>query len=142
MEKTSVKKQRGRRAFIYSKGKRKTAVARATLKSGKGKVTINNQALKNFSSDMNRIRVSEPLVLAGDDIKKINLNINVTGGGVNGQADAIRLAIARALVEHDKKLKKVFDDYDRLLLVADVRHKEVCKPNDSKARAKRQKSYR
>ncbi len=127
---------------IHTKGKRKTAVARATLKPGKGKVTINNQALGNFSSDMNRIRVGEPLVLAGDVAKKINLNVNVSGGGFNGQADAIRLAIARALVEHDKKLKKVFDDYDRLLLVADVRQKEVCKPNDSKARAKRQKSYR
>ena len=127
---------------IHTKGKRKTAVARATLKAGKGRVTINNQALENFSSEMNRIRVGEPLVLAGDVAKKISLNINVSGGGVNGQADAIRLAIARALVEHDKKLKKVFDDYDRLLLVADVRHKEVCKPNDSKARAKRQKSYR
>ena len=127
---------------IHTKGKRKTAVARATLKAGKGKVTINNQALGNFSSDMIRIRIGEPLVLAGDVVKKINMNVNVSGGGVNGQADAIRLAMARALVEHDKKLKKVFDDYDRLLLVADVRRKEVCKPNDSKARAKRQKSYR
>ena len=127
---------------IQTKGKRKTAIARATLKPGKGKITINNQSLENFSSDIIRIRISEPLVLAGDVAKKINLNVSVNGGGVNGQADAVRLAMARALVEHDKKLKKVFDEYDRLLLVADVRRKEVCKPNDSKARSKRQKSYR
>jgi len=128
--------------IIHMKGKRKRAVARATLSVGKGKVIINNQTLENFSSDMLRLRIKEPLVLAGDLAKKINLNVSVTGGGVNGQADAIRLAIPRVLVEYDKKLKTVFDDYDRLLLVADVRRKEACKPNDSKARSKRQKSYR
>ena len=128
--------------IIHTQGKRKAAVARATLHQGKGKITINGQLLDNYGSEILRLRITEPLVLAGEIAKKVNLNINVCGGGVNGQADAIRLAIARALVEHDKKLKKTFDDYDRLLLVADVRRKEVCKPNDSKARAKRQKSYR
>lgn len=127
---------------IHMQGKRKTAVARATLSSGKGRVTINGIALNNFSNDMSRLRISEPLVLAGDTAKKVDLKVKVGGGGVNGQSDAIRLAIARALVAHDNKLRKVFNDYDRLLLVADVRRKEVCKPNDSKARAKRQKSYR
>jgi small subunit ribosomal protein S9 len=127
---------------IQTKGKRKRAVARATLSSGKGKIKINGQYLNNYSDDVLRMRISEPLTLSGDVSKKINLNVSVTGGGINGQADAIRLAMARALVEHEPKLKKTFEDYDRLLLVADVRRKEVCKPNDSKARAKRQKSYR
>ena len=127
---------------IQTKGKRKRAVARATLNSGKGQVTINGQMLSNFSTDLLRMRISEPLVLAPEVVKEIDIEVQVNGGGANGQADAIRLAIARALVEHDKKLKKTFDDYDRLLLVADVRRKEACKPNDSKARAKRQKSYR
>ena len=127
---------------IHTQGKRKSAIARATLTPGKGKIRVNDRILENHSSEISRLRISEPLVLAGETIKKIDLDIKVSGGGVNGQADAIRLAIARALVEHDKKLKKVFDDYDRLLLVADVRRKESCKPNDSKARAKRQKSYR
>lgn len=127
---------------IHTQGKRKSAIARATLTPGKGKIRVNDRFLENHSSEISRLRISEPLVLAGETIKKIDLDIKVSGGGVNGQADAIRLAIARALVEHDKKLKKVFDDYDRLLLVADVRRKESCKPNDSKARAKRQKSYR
>jgi small subunit ribosomal protein S9 len=127
---------------IHAKGKRKRAIARATLSSGKGKIKVNGIFLENFGNSSIRLRISEPLVLAGDVMKKVDIDVNVIGGGISGQADAVRLAIARALVEHDKKLKKSFDDYDRLLLVADVRRKEVCKPNDSKARSKRQKSYR
>ena len=127
---------------IQTKGKRKRAVARATLKSGQGQVMINGQKLGNFSTDLLRMRISEPLVLAPEVVKDIDIVVQVNGGGANGQADAIRLAIARALVEHDRKLEKTFDDYDRLLLVADVRRKEARKPNDSKARAARQKSYR
>ena len=127
---------------IQTQGKRKRSVARATLRSGKGKVIVNGQSLHNFSTAGARLRVSEPLILAGGVSNKISIAVTVNGGGINGQADAARLAIARALVQHDKNLKKTFDDYDRLFLVADVRRKEVCKPNDSKARAKRQKSYR
>lgn len=127
---------------INTQGKRKRSIARATLRQGKGIVTINGQLLDNFSTYINRIRIGEPLVLAGELAQKIDIDIKVAGGGFNGQADACRLAIARALIEQDKKLKKVFEDYDRLLLVADVRRNEECKPNDSKARAKRQKSYR
>jgi small subunit ribosomal protein S9 len=128
--------------IIHTQGKRKRAIARATLRPGKGKIKINGQFLENYGTEMTRLRLSEPLVIAADTAKKIDIDVNVNGGGVNGQSDAVRLAVARALVQHDKKLKKVFDEYDRLLLVADVRRKEVCKPNDSKARAKRQKSYR
>lgn len=124
------------------RGKRKRAIARASVGAGTGKVKINGQFLDNFSNDMSRLRIKEPLTLASDVVSKIDVKVNVIGGGMNGQADAIRLAIARALVQHEPKLKKIFEDYDRLLLVADVRRKEVCKPNDSKARAKRQKSYR
>ena len=127
---------------IHKSGKRKRAIARATLKEGKGKVKINGIFLDNFGNHILRLRVKEPLVLAGDIVKKIDIDVTVNGGGIYGQADAIRLAIARDLVEYDKKLKIVFDGYDRLLLVADDRRKEVCKPNISKARAKRQKSYR
>ena len=127
---------------IHQSGTRKSAVARATIKPGKGKIKVNGLLLDNYSDEMSRLRILEPLVLAGDLIKKVDISVRVNGGGVNGQADAIRLAIARALVDYDQKLKKLYDDYDRLLLVADVRRKEACKPNMSKARAKRQKSYR
>ncbi len=127
---------------IQTKGKRKRSVARATLKSGSGKVIINGQDLAMMTNSVIRLRISEPLILIGDACKKVDISVQVEGGGVNSQADAARLAIARALVAHDSKFKGLFDDYDRLLLVADVRRKEACKPNDSKARSKRQKSYR
>ena len=125
---------------IVTQGKRKKALARAKLYPGTGKVIINGQSLRNYSNDSLRLRVSEPLILAGR--KDVDLTVTCSGGGENGQADAIRLAIARALVQDDQKLKKTFDEYDRLLLVADVRRNETCKPNDSKPRDKRQKSYR
>ena len=117
-------------------------MARATLTPGNGKIIINGQMLDNYKPQYARLRILEPLTLAGDVAKNINVTVEVHNGGYNGQADAVRLAIARALVEHDAALEKVFAEYDRLLLVADVRRKEVRKPNDSKARAKRQKSYR
>lgn len=127
---------------IQKQGKRKRAIARATLNEGKGKIKINGQYLNSYSNSILRLRISEPLTLAGEIANKIDLDVKVAGGGINGQADAVRLAIARALVQYEPKLKSVFEDYDRLLLVADIRRKETCKPNDSKARAKRQKSYR
>lgn len=88
--------------------------------------------------------MQEPLLLAEKVSASADIAVKVNGGGMMSQADAIRLAISRGLVEFskDKTLEKTFLDYDRQLLVADVRRKEACKPNDSKARAKRQKSYR
>lgn len=127
---------------IQTKGKRKRSIARATMKAGTGIVTINGRLLQHVGDNVLMLRMQEPLLLAPDLAKSVNIHISVNGGGVNGQADASRVAIARALVQHDGNLKTVFDDYDRLLLVADVRRKEVRKPNDSKARAARQKSYR
>jgi|SRR3989344_4919304 len=133
----------GKKDVIHTQGKRKQAVARATLTAGTGKVKVNGLYLHNYTTGLLYTRIREPLTLAGEDLAgKFNFEIKVEGGGVNGQADAIRLAMARALVEYDPKLKKTFDDYDRLLLVADIRRKETRKPNDSKARAARQKSYR
>lgn len=127
---------------IHAQGKRKQAIARATLHEGKGVVKVNGQLLDCWQDHISALRMSEPLVLAADVVGKLDVTVTVNGGGINGQADAVRLAIARALVQYDTKLEAVFDQYDRLLLVADVRRKEMRKPNDSKARAKRQKSYR
>ena len=131
---------------IHTSGRRKRAVARATVKHGKGMVRINSKSLETYSPELAKNKIKEPLILAGDIVssKKIKIDINVKGGGWRSQADAARLAIARALVEFtgDKSLEKIFIDYDRQLIVADVRSKEQCKPNDSKARAKRTKSYR
>ncbi len=126
--------------IIHTSGKRKRAVARATLRPGKGKVKVNKVLLDNFTPKLARLKIREPLLLAGN--AAVDIDVNVFGGGIIGQADASRLAIARALVKYDKKLEDVFLKYDRHLLVADVRRKEVYKPGDSKARKKRQKSYR
>jgi len=130
---------------FHASGKRKSAIARATVEEGKGQVRINSVLLKNYSNLIAREKVREPLVIAGEEVsKKVKINVDVAGGGWLGQAEASRLAIARALVGYtaNKKLEKSFLDYDRSLLVADVRFKEAYKPNDSKARAKRMKSYR
>ncbi len=128
---------------IQTIGKRKAAIARATLKQGKGIVRINSRELSTFPKNMYKQRIEEPLLIAGSVLGKVNIDVNVKGGGINGQADAIRLAIAKALATFDKKLQKQFLTYDRTLLVADVRRKEVRKPNThGKARSKRQKSYR
>ncbi|MBT6402603.1 30S ribosomal protein S9, partial [Candidatus Woesearchaeota archaeon] len=83
--------------IVQASGARKEAVARATIKPGKGIIKVNGQLLENFSNRMSRLRISEPLVLAEDIVKKTDVSVKVNGGGVNGQADAIRLSIARAL---------------------------------------------
>ena len=127
---------------IHKAGKRKTAIARATMKAGKGVVRINYTTLENYEPEIAKLKITEPLLIAGKMSEKYNFQINVRGRGWQSQAEAARLAIARCLMEADGKLKDKFLEYDRNLVVADTRRKEVCKPNDSKARAKRQKSYR
>ena len=128
---------------IIMAGKRKTAIAKATLKQGTGKIKINNIPIELYQPSLYRLRIQEPLILSGDIVNKVDISVNVKGGGPMGQADAVRLAIARALSEHDQKLKAVFLNYDRQLLVADVRRKEPSKPNrHGSARSKKQKSYR
>jgi len=125
-------------------GRRKRAVARATVKSGNGKIIINSIPLDVIAPSINQLRLKEPLMLAGNISNQIDIDVNVYGGGISSQTEAARLVIAKGLVAYtkDEKLRKKFLEYDRHLLVADVRRKETCKPNDSKARAKRQKSYR
>ena len=128
---------------IHVSGKRKKAIARATLKDGKGNVRINSLLLDAYTPEMARLMIMEPLVLAGKLTKKIDINITVKGGGWHSQAEAARLVVGKALAELDPKgLKKVLLEYDRHLIVSDVRRTEPSKPNDSKPRAKRQKSYR
>jgi small subunit ribosomal protein S9 len=130
--------------IIHTSGTRKTARARATLHEGNGRVKVNNIDLNVFTPELARMKIMEPLLLAPEVAQKVNIDVNIHGGGSISGADAARLAVSKALVAYSGKavLKQQFLDYDRTLLVADVRVKEVCKPNDSKARAKRQKSYR
>ncbi|MBL7051815.1 MAG: 30S ribosomal protein S9 [Nanoarchaeota archaeon] len=128
---------------IHVSGKRKKAIARATLKKGKGNVRINSLLLDAYTPKMAKLMIMEPLVIAGDITKKMDINISVKGGGWHSQAEAVRLVLGKALAEYDpKSLRKALLDYDRHLIVSDVRRTEPSKPNDSKPRAKRQKSYR
>jgi small subunit ribosomal protein S9 len=129
--------------IITARGKRKRAVARSTLTPGTGIIRINNVGLDVYQPHIHRMRMSEPLILAGEIANQVNIDVKTIGGGMTGQSDAARLAIAKALAEYSPRLKKVFLEYDRQLLVADVRRKESAKPNrHGQARAKRQKSYR
>ncbi len=130
---------------ITTSGKRKRAIARATLKQGNGLIRVNHIPIDFLEPKMSRLKLREPLILAGDVANKVDIDVSVVGGGTTSQAEASRLAIAKALVNFTKsdKLKEIFLNYDRNLLVADVRRKEPAKPNrHGQARSKVQKSYR
>jgi len=126
-------------------GKRKTAIAKATIQSGRGKILINKIPYENLDF-FKKLMIDEPVEIAKKTLKDFNFDIrvNVQGGGSESQIEASRLAIARALVGFTKSdaLKRAFSKYDKNLLVADTRRKEANKPGDSKARRKRQKSFR
>ena len=130
---------------ISISGKRKTAIARATIRAGRGRIRINNVPLEIYEPQIARLKIMEPLLQAGDDIRKqVDINTKVSGGGFMGQAEAVRMVIARGLVKwtKSKHLQSVYSEYDRTMLVGDPRRKESKKFGGPGARAKRQKSYR
>ncbi len=122
-------------------GKRKTSVVRARVKEGTGKITINNIPLDIYQPEYVRLKIREPLILAGDLTKKVDITINVRGGGIVSQADAIRQSIAKGMVDFFKNenLKKIYLDYDRNLLVYDARRTEPHKPSRSRKGSRRHK---
>lgn len=126
-------------------GRRKQSIARASVAKGTGKVRINGIPLSVYEPYYVRLKIQEAVVLAGSLFDTVDVSVTVRGGGLTGQADAIRLAMCRGLVEftQSEDLKERYLNYDRHMLVADIRRKEMSKPNcRGKARAKRQKSYR
>ncbi|HNX48105.1 MAG TPA: 30S ribosomal protein S9 [Methanomassiliicoccales archaeon] len=129
---------------VNTSGKRKTAVARAVAREGTGKVRINSVPLDIVTPELARLKMAEPLTLVPEKAAKIDIDVSVSGGGVMGQAEATRTAIAKAIVEffHDEELKLAFKHFDRSLLISDVRRKLPKKPLGRGARKKRQKSYR
>ena len=129
---------------INTSGKRKTAIARATFREGKGRVRINSVPLEIYGTELLRMKISEPLLLVPGVLNDIDVSIDVRGGGVMGQAEAVRTALARGIVtwSNDPKIKDIYLVYDRTLLVNDSRQKEAKKPHGRGARAKFQKSYR
>ena len=130
--------------IVVAVGRRKTALARATVKKGIGRVRINRIPLELLSPELARLRIQEPLHLAGDAVRGVDIDVRVRGGGVMGQASAARTAIARGLVEflNDKSLDETLRAFDRSIMVSDVRRKEPKHQLGRGARKKRQKSYR
>ena len=141
---------------VNMSGKRKTAVARATVKKGKGRVRVNSQPIEILQPELARRKALEPLIIAenmvdgnGNRLADVDINVNAHGGGVMGQMDAIRTAIARGLVQYnrgaegiDEDLEEEYRRFDRSLLVNDPRRKEPKHQLGRGARKKWQKSYR
>ena len=126
-------------------GKRKTAIAKATIMPGKGVIVINKQPYEHLDF-FRKLMIEEPVQITKQVLGTLDadINVHVTGGGMESQIEASRLAIARALVlfTQSQELRSALSKYDKNILVADTRRKEANKPGDSKARRKRQKSFR
>lgn len=129
---------------ITSSGKKKTAIARATVKKGNGKVRINKKPLEIYDPDFAKFKITEAVMLAGEVVNGIDIDVVVSGGGIIGQASAVRTAIARGIVDwtNDTSLRDTYMAYDRNLLVNDARQTETKKFGGPGARARYQKSYR
>lgn len=129
---------------IFS-GKRKTAIAKLRVKPGTGMVFFNHLPYTSLTL-FHKLSLSEPLRIYERELGKLTHDffIKTSGGGKEAQIQAARLALAKTLVKltESEVLRKAFIIYDRNMIVADSRRKETRKPGDSKARAKRQKSYR
>ena len=130
--------------IVQTTGKRKQAIARATVRKGTGQVRINQQPLEIVEPEIVRQKIQEPLLMVGDRWKNLNIAVDVAGGGVMGQASAARTAVARGLLEwlKDPALTEMFKKYDRSLIVNDPRRKLPKRPGGRGARKRRQKSYR
>lgn len=136
---------------VESSGKRKTAIARASVKAGKGRVRVNSEPIEILEPALARRKAMEPLIIADamNRLSKVDINLTTTGGGIMGQTDAIRTAIARGLVHYnggaegiDEELRDEYLRFDRSLLVNDPRRKEPKHQLGRGARRKKQKSYR
>ena len=135
---------------VETSGKRKTAIARASVRKGKGRVRVNGSPIEIMEPEMARLKAMEPLVIADamKKLAKVDIIVNVEGGGTMGQVDAIRTAIARGIVHWnggkegvDEDLRSEYLRFDRSLLVNDPRRKEPKHQMGRGARKKWQKSY-
>jgi small subunit ribosomal protein S9 len=133
-----------KKKIVNTSGKRKKALARASVQAGKGRIRINKIPVEIYMPEIARHKIMEPLVLAKDQWEKVDIDVKVTGGGFMGQAEAARTAIARGLVEFtgDIVLEEMLKSFDRSLLVNDPRQREPKHQLGRGARKKRQKSYR
>jgi small subunit ribosomal protein S9 len=126
-------------------GKRKTALSRAVVRQGIGRVYINKVPVEIYEPEIAREKMMEPLIQAGDEVwKQLDLDVKTSGGGYMGQAEAARTAIANAILKWTKSthLRSVYVEYDRTMIAGDSRKKETKKFGGPGARARDQKSYR
>lgn len=125
---------------INALGRRKSAIARIYVKEGKGQITVNERELDNyFTEERLRYIVKQPLTLLEKE-GNFDIKVNLVGGGIKGQAEAVRLAIARALVKMDEENKTPLKKQG--FLTRDQREVERKKPGQKKARKRFQFSKR
>ena len=125
-------------------GARKTARATASVAQGVGRVWINGIPIEMVTPEVARERILTPLELASDLRNKVDIDVNVQGGGFMGRAEASAMAISKALVNWSKgsELKNRIMEFDKHLLVGDPRQSEPKKFGGPGARRRKQKSYR
>ncbi len=131
--------------IVISVGKRKTAIARAVIRPGNGRVRINGVPIEIWPIEMARLKMMEPLLLISPELRNsIDIEVKVEGGGVMAQADAVRMAIARGIVAFFglSTIKDLYKEFDRHMLSGDPRRTEPEKWLRYSARRFRQKSYR
>lgn len=143
-EKTEKAEKAEKKRIMLVTGKRKTAIARAIVKAGSGNIFINGIPLPTFDPEISRMKILEPLTLSGERWKTLDFNVKVMGGGYMGQAEAVRMAVAKGLIgwTRSAELRKTMIKYDRTMLAGDPRRKEPKKFGGPGARRREQKSYR
>lgn len=129
---------------VVSTGKRKTSLAKATIKDGTGRIRINGRPLEIQQPELARMRIMEPLILFGEGWRRYDIRVRTKGGGFMSQADAVRMAIATGLVRmsQDFEARSKMIEHDRTMLVGDPRRTEPKKFGGPSARSRYQKSYR
>jgi small subunit ribosomal protein S9 len=132
--------------IVQASGKRKSAIARAVLKHpSKGQIKINSVPLHLYEPEIARLRIQEVFEIVNHPkIEKCDIFVRVRGGGIMGQTDAVRIAIAKSIQKFlgTKTIERTFREYDDSLLSGDSRRTEPKKFGGKKARARRQKSFR
>lgn len=129
---------------VVSTGKRKTSLAKATIRDGTGRIRINGRPLEIQQPELARMRIMEPLILFGEGWKRYDIRVRTRGGGFMSQADAVRMAIATGLIRmsQDFEVRSKMIEHDRTMLVGDPRRTEPKKFGGPSARSRYQKSYR
>ncbi len=130
---------------ILRGGKRRTAIARAIIKEGVGRILINGKPIEIIEPEIVRMKLMEPFYFLDEKTRySIDIKVKVKGGGYMGQADAARTAIARVLLAwvDSEELRLKYTEYDRHMIVGDPRRREPKHFGGPGARAKYTKSYR